>query len=254
MNIRLLIAGILVFFLFSCRTITETASYGYQNMSININTDSISDIRFNEILAPYKEKVEAEMSEVIAYSDNGFTSYRPESPLSNFLSDLILDFGKNFAAQNAPEVQVQISLFNHGGIRASIPKGEVKVYDAYQIMPFENELVLLLLSGRQVVSLADYICIRGGEGVAGISFGMMSDKAVDIKIEGLQVDVNKKYWLITSDYIANGGDGMKVLTWAEKRIDTGYLIRDVMIGHFKQMNNKGQKVNAVSDGRIYHVE
>ncbi|MBN2261821.1 MAG: 5'-nucleotidase C-terminal domain-containing protein [Prolixibacteraceae bacterium] len=254
MNIRLLIASFLIVFLFSCRTISETTSYGYKNMSININTDSITDEAFNEILAPYKNQVEQKMSRIIGYAEQGLASYRPESPLSNFLSDLILDVGNRYCNVHAPEVQVQFSLFNHGGIRASLPQGEIKILNAYQIMPFENQLVILQLTGKQVVDLADYITTRKGEGVAGITFGMLNSKAVDIKIEGLQIDVNKKYWMITSDYIANGGDGMKVLTWAEKRIDTGYLLRDAIIDYIEDLNKKGLKVNAKADGRIYHVE
>lgn len=254
MNIRLLIAAFWVFFLFSCRAIPDAVSYGYQNMSININTDSITDERFNEILEPYKTQVEAQMSGVIAYSEQGLMSFRPESPLSNFLSDLILDFSKKYCIENEPDVSPSFSLFNHGGIRASIPKGEIKVLNAFQIMPFENELVLLLLTGRQVISLADYITTREGEGVAGITFGMMGNKAVDIKIEGLQVDVDKKYWMVTSDYIANGGDGMTVLTWAERRISTGHLMRDVIIDGLKELTEQGQQVHAESDGRIYHVK
>lgn len=254
MNIRLLIASILFLFLFSCRTISETTSYGYKNMSININTDSITDEKFNEILAPYKKEVDQKMSSVIGYAEQGLASFRPESPLSNFLSDLILDVGKSYCKEHAPEVQVHFSLFNHGGIRASLPEGEIKILNAYQIMPFENQLVLLQLTGSQVISLCDYIVTRDGEGVAGISFGMLDNKAVDIKIEGIQVDANKKYWLITNDYIANGGDGMKVLTWAEKRIDTGYLMREAIIDYISELTQKGIKVNAKADRRIYHVE
>jgi 2',3'-cyclic-nucleotide 2'-phosphodiesterase (5'-nucleotidase family) len=254
MNIRLLIAFLLLFLHFSCRTITETTSYGYRNMAININTDSLTDDRFNEILAPYKQLVEAQMSEVIVYSEHGLTSFRPESPLSNFLSDLILDFGKAYCAKHEPNIQPQFSLFNHGGIRASLPEGEIRVLNAYQIMPFENELVMLLLTGSQVVALADYITTRSGEGVAGISFGMMNNKAFDIKVDGVQIDLNQKYWMITSDYIANGGDGMKVLTWAENRINTGFLVRDVIIDRFKEMHKNGEKLTGKSDGRIYNVE
>jgi 2',3'-cyclic-nucleotide 2'-phosphodiesterase (5'-nucleotidase family) len=60
--------------------------------------------------------------------------------------------------------------------------------------------------------------------------------------------------LVSSDYIVNGGDGMKVLTWAEKRIDTGELMRDVIISYLKMKNAKGEILQASTDGRIYHVE
>jgi len=254
MNIRLLISIIAVFILVSCGTLNQTTTYDYQNLSISNVSDSITDQQFQNILQPYKEEIEQKISEVIARSEKGMTSYRPESPLSNFLTDLVLSSPQQYCTKNNLDVKPQIALFNHGGIRASIPKGEIRIRNAYEIMPFENELVMVLLSGEQVISLADYIATRKGEGVAGITFGMMADKAIDIKIQGMKVDKNKQYWLATNDYIANGGDGMRVLTWASERIDTGWRIRDVIIEGLANKNSNGQTIDAKTDGRIYYVD
>jgi 2',3'-cyclic-nucleotide 2'-phosphodiesterase (5'-nucleotidase family) len=254
MKVRLLVVPFLLILLGACSTITETSSYDYTNHSITIGADSIVDEKFNSILAPYKLEVESKMSEVIAHSDSALTSFRPESPLSNFLSDLILGFGSDYALENDLTVLPQFSLFNHGGIRSSFPEGDITIRNAFELMPFENEMVLLLLKGQQVIDLADYIASRNGEGVSGIVFGMYDNKAVDIKVQGLKVDKNKRYWLVTSDYMANGGDGMKVLTWAEDRINTEMKMRDVIIDYLKAMNARGEKVKAKIDGRIYHVE
>ncbi|MFA9391841.1 MAG: 5'-nucleotidase C-terminal domain-containing protein [Prolixibacteraceae bacterium] len=254
MNIRLLIAGFFVLFSLGCSTISETTSYDYQNHPIDIIADSISDIQFMSILKPYKETVDAKMSEVIANASEPLLSYKPESPLSNFLSDLILRFAVDYCKENQEGINPEIALFNHGGIRASLPKGPIKILNAYELMPFENEMVLVLITGQQLIDLADYISTRGGEGVAGITFGMNHSKAENIKVDGLAVDISRKYWLITSDYIANGGDGMKVLTWAEKRIDTGFKMRDVIIDYLKRSNALGEAIQAKTDGRIYNVE
>ena len=254
MNIRLLIAGILVFISVSCSTISETTSYDYQNHPINVISDSITDSEFMAILEPYKEIVESKMSEVIATAAETLVSYRPESPLSNFLSDLILDFAVDYCKENYPDITPEISLFNHGGIKTSLPKGPIRVKNIYELMPFENELVLVLITGQQLIDLADYITTRGGEGIAGMTFGMNQNKAENIKVHGLAVDANKKYWLIASDYIVNGGDGMTVLTWAEKRIDTGHLMRSVIIEYLKKKTASGEIIEAKTDGRIYNVE
>lgn len=254
MNIRLLIVIGLGFTVFSCKTISEATSYTYENYSINTGADSISDAAFMAIFEPYKQEVDAKMSEVIGYSDGGLISYRPESPLSNFLSDMLLDVANDYCERNSLDAKVDISLFNHGGIRGSIPKGEITVKNAYEIMPFENEIVMVQLTGEQVIDLADYITTRKGEGVGGITFGMYGDKAENIKVQGIKIDKNKKYWLVTSDYIANGGDGMTVLTWADKRIDSGMKIRDVIINYLKAKTEKGEKIQAKSDRRIYYVD
>lgn len=254
MNIRLLIAAFFVFILSACSTLSESTSYDYKNHSIDVIADSISDEQFMNILQPYRQLMEQNLSEVIAQGKAPMVSFKPESPLSNFLSDLILEFAVDYCRQYQPGVIPEVALFNHGGIRSSLPKGPITIRNAYELMPFENEMVLVLLTGKQLIDLADYLAVRGGEGVAGIRFGIKQQKADNIKVQGLSIDENRKYWLIASDYIANGGDGMKVLTWAEMRIDTGYKMRDVIIQYLRKYTAEGKEIEAKSDGRIYHVE
>jgi 2',3'-cyclic-nucleotide 2'-phosphodiesterase (5'-nucleotidase family) len=251
---RILLIIVFCLSLVACTTLSETSSYSNKNVAITPEIDSVSDKAYEAILAPYREAIQSKLTEVIAYSDTGLISYRPESPLSNLLSDLMLEHGVNFCKANYPDVVPQIALFNHGGIRSSIPKGEITIRNIFELMPFENELVIVLLTGQQVIELSNYIATRGGEGLAGITFGMNNNKAENIKVQGIKVDADRKYWLLASDYIANGGDGMKVLTWAEKRIDTGEKLRDIIIDHFKRLNAENKKVTGKADRRIYHVE
>jgi len=253
MNKLISIAGILLIFI-ACSPAYRTVNYVSDNHSINLQTDSVSDPAFIEILSPYKAKVTTEMSEVISYSDTSLVSYRPESPLSNFISDLILDHGKKYAAKNQFSAAINFSLINHGGLRTSLPKGAIRRGDIFELMPFENELVLLKFSGKQVLELADYLASRGGEGVSGMSFGIKANKAVDVTVDDKSVVVDSVYWMITNDYLANGGDGMIVLTTAGKRINTGEKIRDVIINYMKELKLAGKRVTAKTDGRVYHVE
>ena len=97
---------------------------------------------------------------------------------------------------------IHFSIVNNGGLRTSLPKGKITVGDVFELMPFENELVLLSLTGSQVSELADYIASRGGEGVSGISFGMLSGRAEGIKIQNRPLEPDSTYWMVTSDYIA----------------------------------------------------
>lgn len=254
MNIRLLIAGILATFIISCSTLSESTSYNYKNHTINVIADSVVDQSFMAVLEPYKAQVDSNMSEVLAYCPNGLVSYRPESPLSNYLSDMLLSVATEYCEDNKNGVIPNVALFNHGGIRSSFPKGDVRVLHAFNIMPFENELVLLQMDGEKLLELANYIATRSGEGIAGMSFGIRNDKAENIKIQGLKVDKVRKYWLVTNDYLASGGDGMKVLTWADKRIDTKIKVRDVIIEYLKDQTAQGKVIEAKEDGRLYYAE
>jgi 2',3'-cyclic-nucleotide 2'-phosphodiesterase (5'-nucleotidase family) len=253
MNKFLVFAGVLLI-LAACSTSYKTVDINYQNNVINELTDSVKDPSFAKILSPYKNKLSEEMSEIISWSDTSLVDYKPESPLSNFVSDLILNYARKFAKENQPGIEVNFSLINHGGLRTSLPKGKITVLDIFELMPFENELVLLKLTGNQVSELADYIASRNGEGVSGISFGMKSGKAVTITVQNKPLDLDSTFWMVTNDYIANGGDGMKILSYASQRVVTGAKIRDVIINHLKDLKLNGQTVSAKTDRRIYNVE
>lgn len=253
MNKFLLFAGVLMVSA-ACSTSYKTVGFGFNNHFINELTDSVKDNAFNELLLPYKEKLGNDLSEIISYSDTSLIAYRPESPLSNFVSDLVLDFAKDLAEKIEPPVKIDFSLVNNGGLRTSLPKGNITTNNIFELMPFENELVLLKLTGKQVSELVNFISSRGGEGVSGISFGMRSGRAEDVLVQKKPLNPDSVYWMVTNDYIANGGDGMKILTFADQKIMTGAKIRDVIIDHLKKLKKEGKVVKAKTDGRIYHVE
>jgi 2',3'-cyclic-nucleotide 2'-phosphodiesterase (5'-nucleotidase family) len=251
---KLLIFSAVLIISAACSTSFKTVDYKYQNNSINEQTDSVRDENFSAILTPYKIKLGDQLLEIISYSDTSLVVYRPESPLGNFVSDLTLGFANEFASKNQPDIKVDFSLVNNGGLRTSLPKGKITVGHIFELTPFENELVLLKLSGNQVAELANYIASRDGEGVAGISFGIRSGRAEAITVQNKPLDLNASYWMVTNDYLANGGDGMKVLTLAGQRVVTRAKVRDVIISQLRNLKSKGQTVTAKTDGRIYHVE
>lgn len=253
MNKRLLIAVLFVG-LTSCRLANETMTYEYHNLSFDAVSDSLVDPEFDRILKPYKDSLSQFMSKVVAQSAMPLVSQRPESPLSNLISDLTLAYAIRYCQNAYPDIQPRFSLINHGSLRTSLPKGDITMGHLYELMPFENELVLLQLTGKQVIELANYIASRDGEGVAGLSFGIRQGRAENITLQGMRIDENLKYWMVTSDYIAKGGDGMKVLTWAEQRIVTQIKIRDMIVEVFSDYKKNHQLISAKSDRRLYHVE
>ena len=79
-------------------------------------------------------------------------------------------------------------------------------------------------------------------------------QGINPEIQGQPLDDSKSYWLVTSDYIANGGDGCEILTGVKVRIDTGIKYRDLFISHLRNMGRKGLKIEAKTDGRIYNAK
>lgn len=251
---QLVILVVLAVMLPSCSTTKKIASYQARNISVDTLTDTVQDSRYLSILKPYTDKLANELTGIVAIADTSLIAYRPESPLSNFISDLLLAWGKTYTKTHQPDITVDFSLVNNGGLRTSLPQGEIQVRNIFELLPFENELVFVQLKGNQLNILLDHLASRDGEGVSGITFGIKKGKAVEVIIGGNHLDNNKLYWILTNDYVANGGDGMKVLTEAAQRVDTGEKIRDVVISELKEMNKKGIRINAKNDGRVYYVE
>ncbi len=224
----------------------------------NIHLDSLVTVapsqKVEGLIKPYRDKVNADMTEVLCLTSEALYGGRPESPLTNFCADLTLEESNLFCAAKYPAIKMDVAMINRGGLRVPIPKGEIRTMTMFELMPFENEVVFLKLSGTVLLQFIHHLASRGGEGVSGMRFGIKDDKAIKVEIGGKPLDPAKNYWLVTSDYIANGGDGCEVLTKSSDRIDTGIKARDMFIKYFKRMGKEGKIIGAKTDGRIYDAK
>ncbi len=224
----------------------------------NIHLDSLITVSpsgdIEREIQPYREKVNQGMTEVLCKSSEAVYGGRPESPLTNLFADLTLEESNRFCAEKHPEMKIDVSMINRGGLRTSLPKGEIKTLTMFEMMPFENEIVFVKLSGEVMLQFVNHLAARGGEGVSGLRFGIKNEKAVNPEIGGKPIDTSRSYWLVTSDYIANGGDGSEILSKSTERIDTGIKARDMFIEYFRRLGKEGKTVNVKTDGRIYHAE
>jgi len=250
------VMAILLFTLFilsGCHTMTVT-----KVESVNIRLDStlhiVPDSAMEAIILPYRTKLMADMNEVLCISKEPLFGGRPESPLTNFCADLVLSEAEAICVKRYPEIHISVSMVNRGGLRVPIPKGEVKVQNMFELMPFENEIVFLKMSGPVMRRFIDHMAARGGEGVSGMRFGIKADKSVNPEIQGKPLDDSKSYWLVTSDYIANGGDGSEILKEVGERISTGVRFRDMFIDHLRKMGANGITLEAKKDGRVYDAK
>lgn len=173
----------------------------------------------DSIVAPYKLEMEAKMDSVIAYSPNDFTKGRPGGSLNNWSADAIFSQQLNGRIIDGPV----ICLLNVGGLRSPISKGDVTVGDIYKLMPFDNEIVWVKMPLSTILDIEQYLKKSGGEPIAGTK--IVNGKLI---IDGVNQST-KYFWIITSDYLMNGGDKM---TFFEKRLSEkfpGKLMRDAML-------------------------
>jgi len=173
----------------------------------------------------------------------------PESLLSNLSADVYRQAASDFLGSKA-----DISIVNLGGLRTVVPAGNITIRKVFELMPFENELVIVWIKGDKLNELLQYFASMGGEGVSGLRMEIKQKKAVNITINGQVLDNAKLYSIATNDYLAGGNDKMIQLAQYEKRMNTNIKIRDMLLNYIRNETKKGNKIQSKLDGRIKIVE
>ncbi len=192
------------------------------------------------------------MNRVISVCEADMVKNKPESALTNLLADLLLEEGMVEARNQGLDLKPEVSYFNYGGIRTGLNKGNITVGKVFEIMPFENEMVFVQLTGSQLQQFFDGVAQRNGDSVGGVRFKISGEKATQITISGQPLDTEKKYWMVTNDYVANGGDENDVLKQRSDYVVPDMKIRDAIIRNFETKQKAGETIKAKTDGRISH--
>lgn len=187
-----------------------------------IDSSIPDDPAIDSLIQPYRETFKASMSEVLAVAPQTLRTGRPEGPLGALVADIMLA-----RARVATGLPVQIAVTNNGGLRVPLEAGEITLEDVFELMPFDNEIVVLRLTAAQIDSLANEIAAGGGEPVAGMTFTISGQGAANLLVDGEPL-VPGDYWVTTSDYLAGGGGGMPVLWKPQEIRRTGILLRDAI--------------------------
>jgi 2',3'-cyclic-nucleotide 2'-phosphodiesterase (5'-nucleotidase family) len=229
---------------------------GYAEMNKSADQfDSATD----KILRPYKDSLDKLMNVIVGKTDTAMPKERdkPETLLGNFVADVCMEKinGKTSSVLVAvgPYGDADICLFNTGGLRSSLPKGNITRANIFELMPFDNQLVIVTLSGKKTWELIRYVAMTGGEPMAGIKLGVHPDKTPSaVFIQGQPFDSTKNYAVLTSDYLANGGDKMDFFKQPVKIENTGILIRDAILDYCEEQTQKGNILTSKLDGRFYY--
>ena len=223
-------------------TITHATSV---KIPIDSQTEKLADKSYTEHLQPLKQQLGVKMNVVIGEAAETMKGHAPESLLSNFSADVYRQAGTDYLGQ-----PVDVSIVNLGGLRTVISAGNITVGKIYELMPFENELVILWLKGDKLLELVQFFASVGGEGISGIRMEINNGKAVNVTVNGNVIIPEKIYSIATSDYLAGGNDKMFQLAQSEKRQNTGIKLRDILLKYIKSETAQGNKIQAKLDGRI----
>ncbi|MXS72703.1 bifunctional NAD pyrophosphatase/5'-nucleotidase [Flavobacteriaceae bacterium W22] len=248
MRNKFLFIGIALVSLTACKTASWQVADVKTRKNISINNEINSDEKFARFIEPYTDKLNKEMNQKISHTNVDLTKEGDNSNLGNLLADYTFDGANEWANKNIGK-NVDAALINIGGIRTTIGKGDILLKNVFEVMPFENEVIIMKMKGSDLQGLFDYYAKNQKNNPVSHLY-IETNNGVFSKglINGKDVDQSKIYYIATSDYLALGGDNMKFFS-AGEMIPTGIKLRDLFIEYFK----KNQEINPQEDIRLNFI-
>jgi len=218
-----------------------------------IGTEYAEDPYLLAVLTPYKEQVKIELEELIGMSTAFFSNReirKTEAALGNLVSDSML--------WETEGLEVDFAIQNGGGIRADLTEGPISKKLIYEILPFDNSVVVVEMTGAEVQEMFDFIPTipRGKGGFPQVSRGVkftvdfISGETRDISINGEPIDPNKTYRVATNSFMAAGGDSYVMMTNGYQ-YDTSAFQREVLIDYIEHLDGF---ITPKIEGRITVIE
>jgi 2',3'-cyclic-nucleotide 2'-phosphodiesterase (5'-nucleotidase family) len=193
------------------------------------------------------QRLEAEVGVVVGRLASALDGHREavrrgESAFGNLLGDLARELTGS-----------DVALFNGGGIRTSIPAGEVRLKHVYEAIPFANELVSGTLTGAQLraalerSAALDPLDNPGGFlQVSGLRYAIRDGRLDQVTVGGAPLRPDARYRAVMPDFLAAGGDGYVTLAQMQDKVATGRIISDMLVDAFRARGT----ITPVTDGRI----
>jgi 2',3'-cyclic-nucleotide 2'-phosphodiesterase (5'-nucleotidase family) len=210
-------------------------------VSATIAPDSASQA----YLAPYKLEMERQMNEVVGTTTSAMEKAYPQGLLGNFVTDLLLVRGK---AKLEPGIEIAIT--NSGGLRVPLPKGNITLGKVYELMPFDNMIVVLTLGPPQMDSLLTSIASGKETLYAGMEVTVVDGKVTAANIQGKPWDRAKSYRILITDYLADGGSNLVFFKRRTNLVNTGIFMRDFIADYMRDETKAGRQLSTQLDSRL----
>lgn len=206
------------------------------------------DRKFTEVIEEQVAEAEKGLDEVIGETEVLLTRGSPESALMGFV----------MADAYREELDADFALQNTGGVRADISPGRISERQLLAVSPFENQMVIMELTGEMIRNLMEDRLSGRGSGIF-ISGGKLrfdlsrpdGDRIVDFTIGGAPVDPQREYKVALTDYLAEGNSGLWRLREVDpgKKLYTGYIDRQVLSQYIRRLG----VLRPANDGRWTRV-
>ena len=221
----------------SCKYTGNYTPTRIEGKQLEVNASLEANDSLENFVAPYKENIDREMNKVLAYVPYNLTKSDGElnTAIGNLMADALMELSNPIFNKRTGE-NIDLVLLNHGGIRSSISKGDITTRTAFQVMPFENEVVVAQMSGEAVREMIHYLIDSGSaHPVAGLELALDNENSIKkVLIQGEPLQDSRYYNVATNDYLLQGGDNMVFFSKAKKVTNLDYKIRNLLIDYFEQ--------------------
>ena len=230
---------------------------GEHASQLEVNANVPADKAVEKMLAPYSEKV-SELSKVIGRLEGDLNKTGVGGgSLGNFVTN-----GMKAQAQAKLGKPVTLAIMNIGGLRKNvITAGELRASDIFELLPFENALVTLDVTGAQLAKILEVVT-KDAQAGARIQFKwndhnraeFISGKLIDTNGKEQEIEANKIYTIVTIDYLLRvGGGAYAILQEAKNRAPLNITLRDSIMNYVKNETAAGRKIRSNIDDRFVQI-
>lgn len=243
MTIKHILKLCLLLLIFSCNNDSHLTKIEGKRLDIDENIATNQTIE--DFIKPYRESVNKNLDSVISYAPDTYSKSDGElnTAIGNLMADAVYSEG-NIVFNKRTGKNIDFVLLNHGGIRAIISKGNITPRTAYEVMPFENSVVVVALKGEQVLQMMTYLSKAKRAHPVSRQLQLTLNKNGDVSsatVNGEPINKEKVYYVASNDYLYNGGDRMTFFHPNDSLYVLDYKIRNVLIDYFKKKDTLNPK-------------
>lgn len=188
----------------------------------------------------------ARVKEPIGYSTQAMAASYPESALSNWFIDILMDKTERISGR-----KVHMGITNFGGIRIDMPQGELILDDMLSMFPFKNYLAYVEHTGKQIRRILEGMAADRFQVLGGVKVVAEGGKLLSVEIDGEPLDDDRIYGVATISFLLRGGDNLSLDHDAVSvTVYDDVAIIDAVLEHVYAETAAGRPIEYHTDGRV----
>jgi 2',3'-cyclic-nucleotide 2'-phosphodiesterase (5'-nucleotidase family) len=252
MNFKPQFLCLLLLFVYSCKE-THLNLSKIEGKQISISDSLSTNDSIEAFIKPYRTHITRDLDSVLAYSVDTYTKSDGDfnTAIGNFMADAIYEETNPIFKSRTGE-NIDMVLLNHGGIRSIISKGNITTRTAFELMPFENSIVVVKMKGTQIISMVEYLSkAKKAHPISKLKIEIDKDfNVLKSSINNEAIKESETYYVATNDYLYNGGDNMTFFQPNDGLFVLDYKVRNALIDNFKKVDT----IRPIMDDRFIQTK